>query len=215
MKLAQAHGNAALWELSANQEQPTGTIKTGLTARIRGNREKNMASDTKSFALSWALVPVALALAVASFGLSWQNRKMADELKRERQVADALIHDREEIERLVSVLAAPDTVTVKLAGTGDTASARGVVKYNGKMGAMVYSAELPELPAGKEYHMWLVPESGAPISASARGTGWSEKGKLWTADVQASIEAKAFAVTIETAGTVAQPTGPKVLVGAL
>jgi anti-sigma-K factor RskA len=234
MRLAQAHGNASSSSFSAKQKPPAGAIKTELTARIRANREtearfgwpfrtkrpgmeerkKNMAADTKSSPWSWVLVPVALALAVVSFGLSWQNRKMADELKKERQVADTLIHDREEIEKLVSVLAAPETVTVKLAGTGDAASARGMVKYNGKMGALVYSAELPGLPAGQEYHMWLLPANGAPISAGAMGTGGSAKGRLWTADVPANTEAKMFAVTIEAADGVAQPTGPKVLVGA-
>lgn len=235
MKLAQAHGNAASRAFSAKQKPQAGAIKTELTARIQANRKtearfewpfrtkrpgaeerkKNMAADTKRFPWSWVLVPVALALAVVSFGLSWQNRKMADELKKERQVADTLIHDREEIEKLVSVLGAPETVTVKLAGTGDTASARGMVKYNAKMGALVYSAELPGLPADKEYHMWLLPANGAPVSAGAMGTGGSAKGRLWTADVPANTEAKTFAVTIEAAGAMAQPTGPKVLVGAI
>lgn len=235
MRLAQAHGNAAMLAFAAKQERPAGTIKAELMARIRANREseerfewplrtkapgtegeqKKMAADTKSFTWSWVLVPVALALAVVSFGLSWQNRKMADELKIERQVADGLIQDREKIEKLVSVLAAPETVTVKLAGTGDAASASGVVKYNGKMGAMVYSAELQELPAGKDYQMWLLRTNGAPISAGVMGTGGSAKGKLWTADVPAGTEAKTFAVTIEAAGGAAQPSGPKVLVGAI
>ena len=235
MKLAQAHGNAAKLAFPAKEERPAGTIKSELMTRIRANREsrerverplrtrdphtegekEKMTADRKSFTWSWALVPVALALAAVSFGLSWQNRKMADELKKERLVADSLIHDRQEIEKLVSVLAAPETVTVKLAGTGDTASARGVVKYNGKMGTMVYSADLPGLPAGKEYQMWLVPAKGAPISAGVMGSGGSAKGKLWTTDVPTSTEAKTFAITIEAAGGVAQPTGPKVLVGAI
>ncbi len=235
MKLAQAHGKTAMLALAGKQERPAGAIKAELMARIRANREsekqfgwavstrdsgtegekKKMATDAKSSWWNWALVPVALALAVVSFGLSLQNRKMAEELKRERQVADALIHDREEIEKLVSVLAAPETATVKLTGTGDAASASGVVKYNGKMGAMVYSAELPGLPTGKNYQMWLLPANGAAISAGLIGTGGSAKGKLWTADVPANTEAKTFAVTIEAAGGAAQPTGPKVLVGAI
>ena len=232
MKLAQAHGKATMPALAGKQGRPAGSIKTELMARIRANQQsteefrgmkgpgtegvkRKMATEMRSFAWNWVLVPVALALAGVSFGLSWQNRKMAEELKKERQVADALIRDREEIEKLVSVLAAPETVTVKLAGTGDAARASGVVKYNGKMGAMVYSAELPGLPTGKNYQMWLLPANGAAISAGLMGTGGSAKGKLWTADVPANTEAKTFAVTIEAAGGAAQPTGPRVLVGAV
>jgi len=232
MKLAQAHGSAALLAFAVKQEQPAGTIKAELMARIRANREEEdrfawplrtqapglgagrakMESDAKGSWWNWVLVPAAVLLALVSLGLSWQNRKIAAELQKERRAAELLIHDREEIEKLVSVLAAPDTVTVKLAGTGDAANASGVVKYNGKMGVMVYSAELPALPGGKSYEMWLMPTNGAAINAGvlrASGRVW---GNMWTAEVPAKTEAKGFAVTIESAGGVGRPTGRKGLV---
>ncbi len=234
MKLAQAHGNAALLAFAVKQERPAGTIKAELMARIRANRwtderfewplraNNGVAEEAKvkrepaakSPWWNWVLVPAAVALALVSFGLSWQNRKLAAELRKERQAAESLIQDREQIEKLVSVLAAPDTVTVKLAGTGDAADANGVVKYNGKTGTMVYSAELPALPADKSYQIWLVPTNGAPISAGVLGPSGRAWGHLWTTEVPAKTEAKAFAVTIEPAGGMPQPTGPKVLLGA-
>jgi anti-sigma-K factor RskA len=62
--------------------------------------------------------------------------------------------------------------------------------------------------------MWLVPKVGVPISAGVFAPGAHGTRQLWTAEVPLNTELKAFAVTIEPAGGVAQPTGPKVLVGA-
>jgi anti-sigma-K factor RskA len=232
-KLAQARGSAAMMAFAVKQEKPAGTIKAELMARIRANREseersawqlkiqaaEGNAEKAKQKAQgdsrwwSWVLVPAAVALALVSLALSWQNRRIAAELQKERAAAEALIQDREQIDKLVGVLAAPDTLTVKLAGTEDAANASGVVKFNAKAGILLYSADLPKLPANKSYQMWLVPTSGAPISAGLLGPGGRAWGNLWTAEVPANTQAKAFAVTIEPVGGMAQPTGPKVLLG--
>jgi anti-sigma-K factor RskA len=61
--------------------------------------------------------------------------------------------------------------------------------------------------------MWLVPTSGAPISAGIFQSEDSVRGLL-SAQVPANTMPKAFAVTVEPAGGVPQPTGPKLLLGA-
>jgi hypothetical protein len=164
--------------------------------------------------LNWVLVPAAIALALVSFALSWQNRELAAQLQKQEQRAHAYIKEREQTEKLLSVLASPDTLTVKLAGTSEAPNASGVVKYNGPMGTVMCSANLPPLPMGKVYQLWLMPVNGAPISAGVFGAGDDGHGRTVTAEVPANTAAKAFAVTIELAGGVAQPTGPKVLLGA-
>jgi anti-sigma-K factor RskA len=162
---------------------------------------------------NWVLVTAAVMLALLSFGLSWQNRRITAELAKERKAAESLIVDRVRIEQLVGTLTAPDTLTVRLTGSGETARATGTVKFNSKSGVVLYSANLPALPPDKSYQMWLVPASGAPISAGLLGPGGHAWGNLWTAQVPANTEAKAFAVTIEPVGGMPQPTGPKVLTG--
>jgi hypothetical protein len=66
----------------------------------------------------WLLVPAAVALALVSLGLSWQNRKISLALEKQRQPTQALLHDREETKKLIGILSAADTVTVKLAAAG-------------------------------------------------------------------------------------------------
>lgn len=230
-RLSEARGHVSLLAFAVKQERPAGTIKAELLARVRANRqaeemnewpsrvhreeEYKPAKKPASGWLTWVLATAAVLLAVVSFALSWQNRNMAARLQRQRQVAESSIREREQIEKLVGILASPDTMTVKLAGMGEMPTATGLVKFNSKAGLVLYQASnLPDLPAGKSYQMWLVPTSGAPISAGLLGSGGQAFGNMWMAEVPANVEAKAFAVTVEPAGGTDQPTGPKVLLGA-
>jgi hypothetical protein len=94
--LAVARGDAALLAFAVKQDAPAGTIKAELMARIRANQEaeKRVAWPAKpaetdrdvagrkpalgSSWWNWVLVPAALALALISFALSWQNRRIAE-----------------------------------------------------------------------------------------------------------------------------------------
>jgi anti-sigma-K factor RskA len=232
-KLAEARGHVSLLAFTAKQDRPAGTVKAELMARIRVSREAEehfawparteMQPDPGSVGRqrssarnwwTWALVAAAIVLALVSYGLSRENHRIAAELKQQRDAADRLIRDQQQIEKLVAVLAAPDTQTVKLASTERGLNASGVVKFNAKAGVVLYTADLAPLPPNQSYQMWLVPASGAPISAGLMGPGGHAWGNLWTGEVPANTQAKAFAVTIEPVGGVSQPTGPKVLLGA-
>jgi anti-sigma-K factor RskA len=230
-ELTRVRGDAAMLAFSVKQEQPAASVKAELMGRIRANRasedrsvfspvrkpepEKLRPTATGGGWWNWVLVTAAVALALVSFGLSWQNRRIAGELEKQRKAAEAMIHDREQIEELVGTLASADTVTVKLASTDNGSKSSGVVKFNAKAGVVLYWADLPALPADKSYQMWLVPANGAPISAGLLGPGGQAWGRLWTGQVPQNTEPKAFAVTVEPVGGLAQPTGPKVLLGAI
>jgi anti-sigma-K factor RskA len=218
-KLAEARGRAAALAFGVTPEKPTAGAKEKLFARIaeeRGGRieESARTNARKKSWWNWVLVPVVAALALISLGLWRENRRLVGEVREARLEAVRLRQERVRVERLVNVLAAPETITVKLAGTEAAAQASGVVKYNPRSGTVIYTAELPSLPADKVYQMWLVPTNGAPISAGTFSQPEPGKAQVWSAQVPPNSEPKAFAVTIEPAGGVPQPTGPKVLLGA-
>jgi hypothetical protein len=231
-KLAEARGRAAALAFGLTQEKPSAAAKEKLFARIAAEREGKSGEAAKRpdeiAALrrevtgdrrkrnwwNWVLVPVAAALALVSLGLWRENERLAREVREARLVAARLQQERVRVERLVHVLAAPETITVKLAGTADTAQSSGIVKYNERTGTVIYTAELPGLPPDKVYQMWLVPVNGAPISAGVFSQAEPGKAQVWSAEVPPNTEPKSFAVTIEPAGGVPQPTGPKVLLGA-
>jgi anti-sigma-K factor RskA len=60
--------------------------------------------------------------------------------------------------------------------------------------------------------LWLVPASGAPISAGVFNPVTDDTNSI-VAKVPPGTAAKAFAVTLEPAGGKPAPTGPMILVG--
>jgi anti-sigma-K factor RskA len=232
-RLAEARGQAALLAFAAAQEKPAATIKAELFAKIRAelHTEEKYRWPTKSDKAGqvketgtgqrgakrawwqWALAPVA-ALLVGTV-VEWKaNQRLAGELEAANHQIVDMVNQRQRAEMLVDALSAPDTFSVKLAAAPEIEKATGMVRYNPRKGMVIYTAELPPLAADKIYQMWLVPKVGAPISAGIFAPGAHGTRQLWTAEVPVNTEVKAFAVTIEPAGGVAQPTGPKVLVGA-
>jgi anti-sigma-K factor RskA len=76
----------------------------------------------------------------------------------------------------------------------------------------MYEGEIAPAPAAKSYQLWLVPADGKPISAGVFNPviGQSDH---WMMKLPQGIAAKEFAVSLEPAGGMPQPTGPMVLVG--
>jgi anti-sigma-K factor RskA len=225
-KLAESRGHAALLALGLDQEKPSPAAKEKLFARIAAERAANPAVTppstgaipvTKKPATSWwnwVLVPATAALAILSVSLWRQNVQLYAELRNSQRVAADLEKERLHVQKLINVLSSPRTITVKLAGTSDGTQNSGIVRYDSASGLLVYTADLPALPADKVYQMWLVPITGAPLSAGTFLPPAPGQSHMFTAEISANAEPKAFAVTVEPAGGVPQPTGPKVLLGA-
>jgi len=227
-KLAEERGLAALLALTVPQEKPAATIKAELFARIRTERDaeernrwpvpdvanKPEASSAARRAWSnWVLAPLAAALLMAA-GMEWlESRRLGEELASANDQLALLMKERQRTEMMLDVLAAQDTMSVKMAGTPDAEMATGMVRYNPRKGMVMYTAELPPPPTGKIYQMWLVPATGVPISAGIFVPVEHGARQMWMAEVPLHTEAKLFAVTVEPGGGMPQPTGVKVLVG--
>jgi anti-sigma-K factor RskA len=112
------------------------------------------------------------------------------------------------------VLSAPDVARVDLAGQPAAPQASARAFWSRSRGMVFSASNLPQLPAGRTYQVWVVTAQG-PISAG-----------LITPDAQGAANAifstpsdipqpVALAVTIEPLGGVAAPTGDRYLVGAV
>lgn len=176
------------------------------------------------------LVPAAALLLVAVGWAVWSGARQARlgaEMKRlraerdllERQVA-ALDRElglaRSEAQRMaatLAILSTPGARSVRLAGLGPTPGAIGETFLDPRQGRAVFWAfHLPASAPGTTYQLWWIGSAG-PVSAGtfdvdARGQGRLEIGRVDRLD-----EIQAWAVTIEPAGGVPQPTGAMVLKG--
>jgi anti-sigma-K factor RskA len=111
------------------------------------------------------------------------------------------------------ILAAPGLQTVRLAGldAAPQASAQALVSsVEGK--AVFYASNLEPQGPDKTYQLWII-AGGKPISAGTFELDDSGGGALVVENLGTDVAIEAWAVTIEPAGGVPQPTGPMVLMG--
>lgn len=113
---------------------------------------------------------------------------------------------------MADLLAASDTITIRLAQQPGMPAGSAQVSYNPKTGMLMYDGALAPAPANKSYQLWLVPANGKPISAGVFNPALGLPDH-WMIGLPAGTAPKAFAVSLEPVGGMPQPTGPMVLVG--
>jgi anti-sigma-K factor RskA len=220
-KLADSYGRVALLAFSAPAVAPSPQVKEqlmrqlALTSPGRGGAAVQLKPEREEgmFARWWGvLLPLAGAFALASVLLWIHNEAL------ERQIADlrgAIIQQQAELSQardVAEMMSARDTVVVSLAEQKNQPEGTARVIYNSKRGLLVYNGHLAPTTPDKSYQLWLVPTTGAPISAGVFNPANGETNSI-VAKVPPGTAAKAFAVTLEPAGGKPAPTGPMILVG--
>lgn len=171
-------------------------------------------------ALAWSAPPVAPAAAVrgrilARVAAPWN---LAPWLWAAASVLCAVglamyaAQQRGRVARLEAVLAASDLVRVELAGQTIAPRASARAFWSRSRGLVFTASNLPPLPAGRTYQLWIV-TAQMPIGAGLLrpgGDGVARAVLATSADVAQPV---AIALTIEPEGGVPAPTGDKYLVG--
>lgn len=171
-----------------------------------------------------ALLLVSLGLAVwagarqARLGAEVE-RLQAERGLLERQVA-ALDREldlaRSEAQRMaatLAILSTPGARSIRLAGLGPTPGAIGETFLDPRQRRAVFWAfHLPASAPGKTYQLWWIGSAG-PVSAGTFDVDARGQGRLEIGRVDRLEEIQVWAVTIEPAGGVPQPTGAMVLKG--
>lgn len=220
-RLAQAEQRVGFWGTNVAQTQPAAHVKQALMERVRLESPVRVvspkASEQRSFwslfsqpMLAWACSAVIAVVALILVSQTQTLRNRLNSLQAEMQTQqDAAAKDR----RIADLLTSPQTQRVALKQPTDAARPEGRVYYQPKQGLLFYAANLPAAPSDHVYQLWLVPAEGSPISAGIFQTNGKGEASVLLPALPAGAVAKAFAVTVEPAGGVSQPTGPKVLIG--
>jgi len=168
--------------------------------------------------LWWPLVPAFAALALLILAIAmWRGnvglRAQLAELKNRNQDQAARL---DQASQELSLLTSPDAVHVALNPQKSPKEPTGTAIFSpAQRRMMLMASNLPAVPQGKAYELWIIPAKGAPIAAGVFKP--DEHGNAVVMDhlMPEGVEAKAFAITIENEEGSEKPTSPVVLVGAV
>ena len=174
--------------------------------------------------IPWMVAAASLVAAVSLGGYSLQLRGRVAELDArlqqalaqaalvERQIADAR-RTALDTQSQLAVLAAPDLVRVDLSGQQGAPAANARAFWSRSRGMVFSASNLPTLPAGRVYQVWVLTAAGPPISA---GLLQPAQAGAVTAVFQTPADIPPptqIAVSDEPAGGVPSPTGTIWLAG--
>jgi hypothetical protein len=165
-------------------------------------------------------VAVLLLAGAVVWGLALQQRLERAERERAALAADLSSAraqlERGEIERAallrhLAVLGSGGLQQVQLAALPPAPGASARMFVDPGSGQALFSATgLASLPQGRTYQLWYI-SGGKPVSAGVFDVGADGQGRLLVDEAPAPAGVEAWAVTVEPAGGVPQPTGEMVL----
>jgi Anti-sigma-K factor rskA len=134
------------------------------------------------------------------------------ELEATREQLTAAIRGKIPQDEFAALLRRPDAKVVSLAGSDMAKGASGVLLFNpATQKAWLYSANLPECPAGTAYQLWAIDQK--PVSMGTFHIDAGEMAHLLMKRMPDFERVRKFAVSLEPAGGRPQPSGPIYLAG--
>jgi anti-sigma-K factor RskA len=232
---AECRRQLALWqgdleELAASVPPvtPSAHTRQRVLRLAGGHRAEAVPARPRPLA-RWAML-AALAAATAlliAVGSAWRQARLGDELERLGAERDRLAREvsgldrqlglaRSEAQRMaesLAIIASPGSRSVQLAGLGPAPQASGHAFVSPQRGqAVFYAFDLPAPAPGKAYQLWWI-GPGGPVSAGVFDVDERGTGSVRVEHVAPAGQIQAWAVTVEPAGGVPQPTGAMVLKG--
>lgn len=194
----------------------------GLRARVLASAVPSVTPRATYSRTTW-LAAAALLVAAVMTAVAWHYRGEASRARADQQAtARALTALEQQVATLQanaatatqtrSVLSARDLARIDLSGQEPAPGATGRVFWSPTHGLVFAATNLPALPPGRVYQLWVVAES--PVSAGIAEPGASGELSVVTKPAT-SAPPKAFALTIEPEGGRPAPTGPMYLLGAM
>jgi anti-sigma-K factor RskA len=219
-ELQALRGDLGLLGLSSSGPQPPARSKDRLMRAIaaepRGVSAAAQATTARrSFGWAWVPTLAAVVLLFALAGLWRSNGRMQD------QLAELAGHNQDQaiqLDRLneeLRLLTAPDAVHVSLNPQKSPKQPSGTAIFSPSRSRMMFMASnLPPVPTGKAYELWIIPAQGAPLAAGVFKPDEHGNAVMMDQKMPAGVEAKAFAITVENEEGSDKPTSPIMLMGA-
>jgi anti-sigma-K factor RskA len=191
---------------------PTPRVKTELLKRI-ATEVKTAETEKSAAPWLWWSVTGALAAAALLIAVSWNliaSRNQVRELQGRLAALQGQVNEREEVIRFLSD---PQVRIVNLAALPASPGASGQLLWNVRVRTgLLLVTGLPPTTADKAYELWGI--AGAePVPAGVFTVNQGGVTLFRLPALPQAINFDKFAVTLEPAGGVPQPTGPMHLLG--
>jgi anti-sigma-K factor RskA len=147
--------NAALLSLSPDTAPPR-KLRKRVLASAGADRQ------TWGWMIGWGMATAGLL--VATLWFSADARRTTSELASARKELGRSNSELTRVQAVLEFLNSPETRQVMF-GEGAPQPARGRVLVNPASGVLLVASNLPDLPPGKTYEMWVIPKGGAPKPA--------------------------------------------------
>ncbi|HZQ24542.1 MAG TPA: anti-sigma factor [Terriglobales bacterium] len=205
-------GDMALLALSTTGPVPPARSRKRLADAIAAEPRRTRRSRPRS----WALLPwaVAAALAVVALVFWRSNSELRDTMSGLRQQSEEQQLQLQQARDIVSTLTATDALRVTLVAAKTPPQPQGKAIYVRDRSSLVFLAtNLPALPPGKAYELWLIPVSGAPVPAGVFKPDVHGSATVLNPPLPPRAEAKAFAITMEPEQGSPAPTSQPIMLG--
>lgn len=162
--------------------------------------------------LGWVVAVVAI---LAAYLVGVHNSLLEQQLHTAHEQVAELSAQADRAQDLMDALTSPNAQQITLTMTKHPAASTGHAIYLSQSGTLVFVASnMPPVPAGKTYELWLIPASGkAPIPAGLFRPDAKGNASVVMPKLPSGVAAKAFGVTIEVAQGASTPTLPIVMTG--
>lgn len=171
----------------------------------------------RNFGLGWlgwlGWIIAALAIAVAVYHIR-RTFILLHQVNADYAQLTKLKADNARSQQVMDSLTSPDAARIRLSETRRPEHPAGHVIYQASSGALIFVASgLRTLPQSKSYELWLIPSSGAPISAGLFRPEANGTASVVLLSLPQGIQARAFSVTVESVNGAPTPTLPIIMSG--
>jgi hypothetical protein len=160
--------------------------------------------------LAWGGAFAAAAVVVGYLG--WTLTALDGELTERAREVTSLQQEIARQQELLKTLISADTQVVALDGLKPSPAARGRVWWHRAAGGFFVASGLPAAPAGKTYQLWAI-AGGRPLNAGVFDVDPKGTAALRVKPLPGVEKVNVFAVTLEPAGGLPNPSGAMYLAG--
>jgi anti-sigma-K factor RskA len=213
-ELDQLRGDMALMAMSVAGPKPPQRSKQRLMSAIGKEPRRREQPQRRAW---WGWIPwvIAAAAMVAMAFMLQENSELEKDLAQAKSQLSSSQSELQRAKEVVATLTASDAMRVTLVAAKTPPQPQGKAIYLKDRSSLIFLANnLPVLPAQKAYELWLIPKTGDPIPAGVFKPDAHGSATVLNPPLPAGVEAKAFAITVESESGSSTPTMPIVMVGA-